>query len=246
MYVINRLEKMVLEEENDIRRILATYFLTNINTSLTLQKTIKDTGVSKSTIYTFFSEAGFKSFRSFTRTINDEYLLLEYSHQNDMDYKKDLQFDKIHINNLVGDINHANNIYFYGNQKEINLFQEMTLFLIQKGLHVKNLNLWNISIANKMLDNLKDNDILIIIDTGYRLNNYYDMGAVSPNMIDLDKVNQGYYNKYYIGKRNIEENNTQLGFEIIYMDKKLENISSIGLLLLDKYITSILRKKVTK
>lgn len=245
MYILNRLEKMCLEEVNDIKRILSTYFLRNADKPITLQKCIKDTGVSKSAIYTFFSETGFKSFKGFLKAIYEEVALLEYYSKNqNYDFHKDFHFVEPLIFNLIEKIRKADNIYFYGNQKEINLFQDTMLFLIRKGYNVKILNIWNVNVANDMLDTLKSNDVFIIVDTNYRLNVFYDVGAVNPNIIDLDKVNYGEYHKFYIGKKNIEENSTQIGFGIIYMDKKLETVPNIGLLLLDKYIASLLKERV--
>lgn len=242
MYVLNRLERMILEEDNDIKRILAAYFIQNASKPLSLQKCIDETGVSKSAIYNFFSEAGFKSFKRFLRILNEENILMEYHSRNQKyDFMNDFEFDVEHIKTLVNKIKKADNIYFYGNQKEINLFQETIFILVQKGYNIKSLNVWNVDNANRMLDNLKENDIFIIIDTSYRLNVYFDMRAVNPNMIDLDKVNDSQFQKFYIGKRNIEENTTQVGFNIIYMDKRLENMTNIGLLLLDKYISTLLK-----
>lgn len=243
MYVLNRLVKMCLEEDNDIKRILSTYFIRNANVNLSLQKCIDDTGVSKSAIYSFFSEAGFKSFKRFLRDINEEVLLFQYQIKNaHFDYLKDYHFDDYAIKQFISTIKKANHVYFYGNQTELNYFLEIFLYLIQKGYDVKNLNSWNLNRANTLLDDLKQNDVLIIMESHYRLGIYYDQIAIHPNMIDLDKVGEGQYHKYFIGKKDVNDISSFSQFHILSLDKEFDNKNDFGLLLMNKYLMSFIKE----
>ena len=245
MYIIDQLVKMSIEDNNDIKRILSSYFLRNAHYSLTLQNCIKDTGISKSAIYNFFNEAGFNSFKEFTRILHEESIIFNYhTHHFNFDLKEQIKFDEKILINFVNKLKQAKKIYLYGNQKEINLFQDTILVLIQQGHSVRNLNKWDINYINSMISHLKVNDVLIIIDTNYRLNVYYDIQAVNPNMINLDKVNVGKYQKFYIGKRNIEVRQIQNDFEMICIDNEYKNVNSIWVMVLDKYVSKYLRRMV--
>lgn len=233
--------KMSLEDENDIKRILATYFLKDFDKSLTLQKCIVDTGISKSAIYSFFSEAGFKSFKLFLRAILDEKNLLEYD-LNKSKLKKENYFNEASVKELLNMIKKSKSIYFYGNQEEIDLFKSSILLLIQKGHNVKNINVWNLEYTNNILDYLKSDDILIIVDTNYRLSSYYDMATLNSNIIDMNKINSGNYHKFYIGKRNIDDTSKKNDFNIIHIEKGDTSTSHLGLLHFDRYLSFLLKE----
>lgn len=242
MYVLSKLQRMCLEEENDIKRILSKYFIINANKNISLQKCIVDTGISKSAIYGFFSEAGFKSFRSFLRVVQEEMNLKEYYIRNaDYSNLKDFHFDDSVIYKLINKVRYADNVYFYGNQNEINLFQDLILLLIKYKYNARNLNVWNIEIANHMLDSLKENDVLVVVDSKNKLDDLFDNSVVNPNVIDFYKINDASYNKFFIGK-SVSEKTNYFHFDIIPIEKRFGDNSDIGILLLIKYMSFVLKR----
>lgn len=214
----------------------------NHSLDLSLQKCIKDTGVSRSVVYSFFKEAGFNSFNEFIRVVHEEDVVENFNLKNLKNNLRDIvNLDIKQIDFLVNKMLKANKIMFYGKNKEISLLNNTIKYLRNKNKEIIFLNVWNRELVDNLIEELDTIDVFIVVDTEVRIRYFYDLCLLNANMPNMEYIRKCGFNKFYIGK-NRDDDSYQLDFHIIKSPENVFNSKEINLLALDDYICSILRK----
>lgn len=250
MYTINRLEAMSTlfgKDNNDGE--LATYFITHLPhlSHMTLQKCIKDTGISKATIHRFYSKAGFSSFRNFIRVLTQEnstFNQTDFDRENYeeriISYLHDDFFHNKQVSLFIKDLLKAENVYFYGNSIEIGHLVHLKKFLRKQGKQVLSLNMWNIQSMYDQIKLLNENDIFIIVDASIRIQNLYENSLNSAYLLNLNMINNLEFKKYFIGEASMDQ---YLNYTNIRVPNYGEDLMYLGIILLDRFICGELKEK---
>lgn len=245
MYTLNKLENMAMLFGNSIDGILASYFIHSLDDlpQMTLQKCMKDTGVSKASLNRFYKKASFNNFKNFISVLMKENRKLSFP---DKDYIEDLilflqdyHFDKEQINELVKELINAKQILFYGNQKEMSCLEYTTHILRKNKIKVTYLNMWEIEMIYNQLKTLKKEDIFIIIDTSFNIQNLSEMSISNNYLINIHELRNSDFLKFYIGEANVDN---YLGFKNIKIPNSKEEYKNIVVEILDKIIAKELVK----
>lgn len=249
MLVLEKLEKMSdFIGKSRIDGELAQYFLENLDriSSINLQRCIKDTGISKATIHRFYSKAGFESFADLTTTLSKELNELEYLHSNTKNYHQQVieycnkcQFHQTQIKNFIYTITKANQVLLYGTQRATEHLFHTLYFLKKQHIRVSSLSSWDISNTMEKIEQLKENDVLIIIGTSLNVQNMYEQSMNKKYMLNLYKINSLCFHKFYIGESNCDQWN---GFYNIKIPSNNDDLMLIGLDLLDNVLYSKLKE----
>lgn len=234
MYIIDKLQKLYeIEGISQIDGELAYYLLTHLKEmkSMTLQKCIQDTGISKASIHRFYSKAKFPSFKDLTKEIYREYHLLENKNfemlPTNLPFENTL--DVSHIQSLAKHMINASKILFYGNQEEMNILSNTFDALRKHNKMFKSLMNWNYSIMMDEIESLKENDLLVIIDTSMKIHMFNEATLNQADMIKLSHLKDFPFHKYYIG----DGMNNDYGFETIQLLLTHKQMKNIDLALFD-------------
>lgn len=250
MYILEKLQRVseyIGKERVDGE--LARYFIENINqiSTINLQKCIKDTGVSKAAIHRFYSKAGFESFREFITVIAKEFKDAQSFNISTKQYQEQLTqyINKIHFDDqqltmFTTKLLSAKKIVLYGQQKYIDNLTHMINVLRNKDKSIFSLNSWNMENVYEEIKELKENDVLIIIETTLNVQNMYESSMNKKYMLNLDKINNYACHKFYIGESNCMKFND---YHNIKINKGNEDMMTIGLYLLDNALCQKLEKE---
>lgn len=241
MYILDRLQNMsILIGNESVDGELATYFVNNVHKldKMTLQKCMKDTRISKASIHRFYSKAGFINFKNFINVLSEETkgntersFNVYKSKMNELINEYD--FDQIDNSSIVKRLKKAEQIFIYSNIRDMYSFTSTINYLRSHNKKVVSLNKWEVSISQEILETLKENDVLIIINDTINIQNYHEMSMNNEYLLNIDNIKASSFHKYYIGLGN---KNSYLGFEIIKIPDCGEELSFIIMNLLDKYL----------
>lgn len=239
MYTIDKLQKLNDYLDSDSNEsILARYLLTNLQelNTISLQKCIRETNISKSSIHRFFNSGGFDSFKDLVSTLIKE-------------AKNDIEEDIVQVEDSINFINTDNqieyfckllenskNIYFYGNQNQLDKLQFIKKYLRARGKMYYSLNIWNVQKSLEKLLSLDNNDLLVVLDTSLRIQDLYEISMNYRNLINLDEIINYNFQKIFIGESNC---GSFRGFYNIKFTEK----NFIGLNKFDCYIYEKLMKR---
>ena len=250
MYIINKLEAMsMLFGHENIDGELSTYFMVHLSqlSHMTLQKCLKETGVSKASIHRFYSKAGFTSFKSFIRVLQRESKNFDQTDFDSKNYERrivsylhDDSFYNKQVSSLIRDLLKSERVYFYGNQVEIGHLVHLKKFLRKSGKQVLSLNMWSIQSAYEQIKQLDHNDIFIIVDASIRIQNLYETSINNAYLLNLNLIKDLNFKKYYIGETNTDE---YMSFNNIRIPNYGEDLMYIGIILLDRYICEKLKER---
>lgn len=241
MYTLDKLKNMSILLGNDtVDGELATYFINNLNnlSTMTLQKCINETGISKASIHRFYSKAGFINFKNFINVLNEESKEfysngLENYINKIVEFTNNYDFSLIDKSGLFNKLKKADKIIIYANLRDIYNFGSTISYLRTQNKKVISLNKWNIEANYDCIKNLNDNDVFIIINTSMNIQNYHEMSTNHEYLLNIDILNEMHFNKFYIGHSN---KNRYLDFELIKLPDYGEEISIVIINILDKYI----------
>lgn len=250
MYILEKLQRVSEYIGKDrVDGELAQYFLENIKhiSSITLQKCIKDTGISKAAIHRFYSKAGFESFREFITVIDKEFKDTQSFHISTKQYQEQLiqyinniNFDDQQLSLFTNKLLLADNILLYGQQKYIDGLSHMINILINKDKNIFSLNSWNMDNVYKTIEELKENDVLVIVETTMNVQNMYESSMNKKYMLNLDKINDYACHKFYVGESNCTNFNDYHNLKIM---KGNEDMMIIGLYLFDNIMCQRLKEE---
>lgn len=247
MYTIDKLKSMnILLGKDTVDGELASYFINNLNnlSTMTLQKCIHDTGISKASIHRFYSKAGFINFKNFINVLNEESKEfysngLEIYINKINEFTRSYDFSLIDKIGLFNKLKKADNIIIYANLRDVYNFGSSISYLRSMNKKVISLNKWNIDSNYENIKDLKENDVFIMINTSMNIQNYHEMSINNRYLLSLERINDYRFNKFYIGQGNKVE---YLDFKIIKLPDYGEEMSIILISLLDKYICEMLKK----
>lgn len=248
MYTLDKLKNMsILLGNETVEGELATYFINNLDklSTMTLQKCINDTGISKASIHRFYSKAGFINFKNFINVLNDETKGKNSIHFSEYISKvenicQNITLSVIDQSKLIKQLINAKQIVIYANIRDMYQLSSTISYLREHNKHVYSLNKWNIEHNYERLKSLNEEDVLIIINYSMNIQNYYEQSINNEYLLNLERIRQHSYYKFYIGQGNIEK---YLGFKIIKLPHHQEELFPIILNLLDKYICEQLKKE---
>ncbi|MFQ6795102.1 MAG: MurR/RpiR family transcriptional regulator [Thomasclavelia sp.] len=238
MYTIERLQNLVEYVDVDsVERILAEYFLANLNnlSSLTLKQCAKITGVSKASINRFYIHGGFSNFKELVTALKRELMveqvfLTGYKLEND-----NLDISNKDLENLCNCLIKAKYVMFYGDQVEINCLDNLKYLLIKAGIKVLSLNLWNMDMVNYRIERLSKDDVLIVVDSSLRIQNMFEMSMNRSNLLNFEKLKDPKFHCFYIGNSNCD---SYFGFKNLKIKNNLYQLN-----LLSYELINILKKK---
>lgn len=247
MYTLDKLKSMsILLGNETVDGDLATYFINHIDhlSTMTMQKCIHDTGISKASIHRFYSKAGFINFKNFINVLREESKTLHFHSFHQYTTKVDnfihhYDFSQFDSSSLFSSFKDANTIVIYANLREIYNLGSTISFLRSMNKKVIALNKWNIQSNYEVLESLKENDVFLIINTIMNIQNYYEMSINNDYLINLEKINDYHFHKYYLGQGNCD---LFLDFSILKLPDYGEDVSVILINLLDKYICEKISK----
>lgn len=245
MYTLNKLENMaMLFGNNNIDGILASYFIHSLDelSHMTLQKCMNDTGVSKASLNRFYKKAGFNNFKNFISVLMEENRKFSLS-SNDYIYDlilylQDSSFDSTEIKKFVDHLKIAKQVMFYGNQSEIDCFRYTTHILREKGITVSYLNMWEIDAVYEKINNLKSNDIFVIVDSSYNIQNLNEVSINNNYLVTINQLKERDFKKFYIGEVYTENH---IGFETIKVPDSKDEYKNIMVEILDKMVAKELK-----
>ena len=244
MYTYERLCHLC--RNNDNEGDIAHYILKNIDhlDKITVSKIVNDTGISKASIHRFYHKGGYVNFKDFISTLNDEIKQKQLLNVNYDKYKKHMitcfqkvNFSNIQIQLLAESIKNASKVVFYGNTLEISCMQSLLLYLYTHQIDVIYLDIWDIENAYQTLCLLKENDVFIMIESLWRIQLIYENSITKSHMLNLQKVNDYSFKKFYIGEADCDE---YLTFHNVALSHCYDYMSYLSLHLLDQKLKSIL------
>ena len=245
MYVLNKLESMSrIYGRDNLDGELANYFIEQIHhiDAITIQKCMKDTGISKASIHRFYSKAGFNSFKEFTSVLENEYtshtLVGLHPYEKINEYIQSFSIDHTQLKNLYQSIINADRVYLYGNWEEIDGLKNTITKLRNKGIKVHLINGWKLDSTIEMLKDLHENDLLIIIDQTLTIQNYHETSMNNTYLLNFDLMNEGNYSKYYIGQG---KGNRYLSFNLLQIPYVHDSMNTIGMFLFDMHLSSMFK-----
>ncbi len=243
MYTYERL--CILSRENTNDSDVAHYLLKHINnlSSLKISTILKEIGISRASFHRFYHKGGYQSFNDLITTLmeevkqkNEDIISYEQYKSNVDLYYDHIEFDEQQLLLLVSKLKDASKVVFYGNFYEISCFGKLVYLLFSYGIDVIYLDNWNINEAYDMIDTLEENDVFIVVETSWRIQNFYENSIITPHIINLDALNDCLFSKFFIGEANSSHyyayNNIQISYEY-------ENLSIIALNHLDEKIASL-------
>lgn len=221
---------------------IAHYLLMHLDKldHLSVSQFVKDTGISKSTLHRFYSKGGYISFKSLLSELDDEIKQKRMININDSkinvtDHEFHFSFDKKQLHNLVKKIKTAHKVVFYGNTSEIACLKELQFYCHMNQKDVIYLDVWDMSSCYHVLDEMKEDDVLIMVETSWHIHLLYENSIVHKDMLNLDTINGLSFHKFYIGEA---ETSQYLSFQNIKISSK-EN-PRISLIALDEEINPLL------
>lgn len=236
MYTIERLQNLVEYSDIDsVDRVLAEYFLTNLNnlSHLTLKKCIQTTGVSKASIHRFYSHGGFNNFKSLLTVLERE---VSDGYSFSSNYNAHINYNNDQLKYLCNCLSKSKQVMFYGKQDEIDRFNHLKYYLIRKEITVLSLNLWDMEMINNRIDRLNDNDVLIVVDSALRIQNMFEMTMNRSYLLNFERLKNAKFHCFYLGSSNCDQ---YFGFRNI----KLKNENQLEISLLVEEIIKRLKKK---
>lgn len=251
MYTLDKLKNMSILLGNDtVDGELATYFINNLNnlSTMTLQKCINETGISKASIHRFYSKAGFINFKNFINVLNEESKEfysngLENYINKIVEFTNNYDFSLIDKSGLFNKLKKADKIIIYANLRDVYNFGSTISKLRSMNKKVISLNKWNIESNYEVIKDLKEDDVFIIINTSMNIQNYHENSINNLYLLSFEKINEYKLNKFYIGQAN---KNDYLGFNLIKLPDYGEEISIVIISILDKYICEKISEGVIK
>lgn len=211
MYTYDRLYKLC--SENSSESDIAHYLLKNSShiNRLSIKKIREDLGVSKSSLHRFYSNGGYNSFKNLIFVLNEEVENKKFIFTHSIKHKdccseapNEIIFDNHQINLLIKKIFRAEHVVLYGNSSEIFL-KNLWQYLFYHHVDISFLDIWNLNKVYDILDNLKENDIFIMVETSWRIQGIYESSLNQHHMINLSKVNDYSFQKFYIGKADCDQ-----------------------------------------
>lgn len=204
MYIIDKLQKLKDYSDNGcIESVLSCYLLEHLKDIeyISLQRCMKETGVSKSSVHRFFSSGGFDSFKELIEALYKE--IAEEFDNNQSSIHSHFYLDNIfnieEIILLSKMIQKSNKVFFYGSQKEIDKLQYLIRYLRIEGKQFSCLNIWNINKAYERLQELQQHDLLLLVDTSLKIQNLYELSVNNKDILSIDDIMGHRYNKVFIG-----------------------------------------------
>lgn len=224
---------------------IAHYLLMHLDVldHLTVSQFVKDTGISKSTLHRFYSKGGYISFNSLLSELDDEIKQKRLVNLNDTNRYKSYKinseiqnrFDKKQLSHLVKKIIRANKVVFYGNTSEIAELKDLQFYCHLHQIDVIYLDVWDMNYSYHVLDEMKEDDVFIMVETSWHIHLLYENSIVHRDMLNLDTINSLYFQKFYIGEAETSE---YLSFQNIKISSK-EN-ARVFLIALDEEINRLL------
>lgn len=238
MYIIDRLfiTQQSCKEDNDSE--LANYFLKNLNrlSSISATMCVKESHVSKASLNRFYIKGGFKNYKDFIYELCHEYqriCLNGDEKENHFNNGEQMTFSKEVISQFVKDIKQAKRVYFYGRIKDIHSLEYLHYYFIKNAIKIIHLLQWDTKWNSQKIEELKEDDILIVIDSQYSLSVLKEKSVIQSDMLKLIDIDNKKFKKYFIGidsqhfttfqtlatfqSRNSFTNKT----ELLYLDKQI-------------------------
>lgn len=221
MYTYERLLKLYGQESN--HSDIARYLLMNISSLnyLNVKKAVEDLGISKASLHRFYHQGGYLSFKDLLSSLDEEVKIKLFSSQ-DMSSSVELLHDIIdcqNIDNFIKQIKHASQIAFYGNEREIMSFSKMIFHLFSVHCDVMILNRWDLSECYDILERFYPNDLFIMVESSWRIQGIYEKSLNTSHMLNLEKINELPFFKFYIGEANTDQwqkfHNIKVPYDII-------------------------------
>ena len=204
---------------------------------------MNDTGVSKASLNRFYKKAGFNNFKNFISVLMEENRKFSFSSNDYIHdlilYLQEVSFDSTEITNFVDHLKKAKQVMFYGNQGEIDCFRYTTHILRKSGITVSYLNMWEIDVIYEKINDLKSNDMFIIVDSSYNIQNLNEVSINNNYLVTINQLKERDFNKYYIGEVYTENH---IGFETIKVPDSKDEYRNIIMEILDKMIAKELKK----
>ncbi|WP_027088461.1 MurR/RpiR family transcriptional regulator [Thomasclavelia saccharogumia] len=233
MYIIDKLKMVNNTAQTDsIEFILSKYFLKNLLNlkKVSLKRISLETGLSKSTVIRFCQRAGFSGFTVFIDELSLEALelnniLKSYQHMDLIIYenikadfikqcKNQLREDVYH--NFLDLIKNSSKILFYGHNKYISCFHLSTSYLLMMGKDVIDNMCWDIKKQNLLFSDLKENDLIIIVEPYMNWRNYKELLTIT--MDALQNLNDSKAKIAFIGQDTNENVDISIALPYTYYE----------------------------
>ena len=129
------------------------------------------------------------------------------------DFEEDFEFDHNQIQHLADCIKNANHIYIYGNYHEMNSMKKINYLAYKMKKDIVFLNTWAIEDSYSIINDIKSNDMIVIIDTQFNAQTFHYITLTNSHMINFDLINDKKCHKFFIGSDGSDE---YMDFNIIY------------------------------
>lgn len=214
MNLISRLKKLYMMTPNEsIKHLISQYLLFHLNDldKLTIKQLSSQLGISKSVISKFCLQSGCEQFSQFKsqlildyQELQDEFLLFHY---NSITYDEYYSFSQLcyHLfnndscfQNLLSCLKSTQNVIIMGSSHYISFLEELTTFLLIKGIEVSELLLWSQNEINKKIDLLQKDDVVLIVDPQADLNLYLEVSSLYSS--EMNQIEKKSANCFFIGQ----------------------------------------------
>lgn len=212
MYTYERLYRLCGENSNESD--IAHYLLKNSSSiaRLSVKKIKEDLGISKSSLHRFYNSGGYSSFKNLISILNEEIENKKFIFKYSINYKENYSatpavtiFNNRQIEIFIKKLSNTKHVVFYGNSFKIFFFKNLCQYLFYCDVDVSFLDIWNLNKVYSILENLKENDIFIMVETSWRIQGIYESSLNQSHIINLSIVNEYPFQKFYIGKADCDQ-----------------------------------------
>ncbi|MEG0276788.1 MAG: hypothetical protein RR630_07155 [Coprobacillus sp.] len=232
MYTYERLIQFCSDDSIDSD--IAYYLLDHLDSlnHLSVKSVVDDLGVSKATLHRFFSKGGYENFKDLTMTLKHE---IKQKQRFDVEYElyrihmleniQEISFDYKQVEYLANRIKKAKLVVFYGNTYQISCFKRVFFYLFNHHIHVVFLDRWNLKENYQHLDSMDENDVFIMVETGWTIQGICEYSMNTKHMLNLDKVNDYSFAKFYIGEANCNQYQNYMNIRVAHIHDYMPYLS---------------------
>lgn len=250
MYIIDRLMLLRQNDHVGTDHELAVYFLNHIDKiqHKSLNQVLKDTAVSKASVYRFCKKAGFVGYREFVTDLDHEYQLIYQQKQNrklinneDYHHYLDMCVYQSEIQILAQKIKTAKRLVIFGHIEYIQQFENLFYYCLLNRIEMLLLLSWEQEENLRILRSLNNRDVFLIIDVDYTFATMWENVMDRSYLPELNIVCQKDCSRFFIGQVKQKKHDFFIQIHIPFHQDI--NLKKCGLLFFENQLINALERK---